>query len=161
MLKPTAVFSLAMLFLATWTSPAQTETAPGSIRLLPGYRHERLSGIDSRVGKIWKQGGVEIQYDIGKMAGNYADCKSCGWTRGELWRRKQIVNGQEAILFFTRAKTLFVVFPDSQANFYATINKAQDMADMLLMLLTFQKTAPRLSPIDAPQAPQIRRPTFT
>jgi len=57
------------------------------------------------------------------------------------WRRKQTVNGQESIIVFTKSKRLIAVFPESEANFYATISTEEDMADMLLMLCTFQKTS--------------------
>lgn len=140
MLKSIRLSVVAIALLATSVSTAQKEVTPGLIKLLLGYRHERLQGIDSLVGKIWKDRGVDIRYDIGELAGNYAECKSCEWTKGEVWRKKQIVNGQQVILVFTSSKRFLVVFPQSKANFYATISKEEDMADMLLMLLTFQKS---------------------
>ncbi|HKT52028.1 MAG TPA: hypothetical protein VJV96_17130 [Candidatus Angelobacter sp.] len=111
---------------------------PGEIRLLPGYQHRALQGIDSRVGEIWKIGGLRIRYDIGAMAGDYTECKSCGWTKGELWRKEQIVNGQKMICVFTASKQLVISFPASHANFYATVTTPEQEADMLLMLFTFR-----------------------
>jgi hypothetical protein len=35
------------------------------MRLLPGYRHTEGRGIDTAVGRIWKEGGPIITYDIG------------------------------------------------------------------------------------------------
>jgi len=140
--KRTLIFFAFLIVLGpTRVGTAQTESTPipGSIKLLPGYHYQKEQGIDSLVGKIWKKGGLEIDHDIGALAGNYADCKSCGWTDGELWRRKQTVNGQESIIVFTKSRRLIVVFPESKANFYATISTEEDMADMLLMLCTFQK----------------------
>ena len=133
--------TLLAALLPACVGTAQTESTPipGSIKLLPGYHYQKENGIDSYAGKIWKKGGVEIEHDIGARAGNYADCKTCGWNDGELWRKKQNVNGQESIVVFTKSKTLIVVFPESKANFYATIHTEEDMADMLLMLCTFQK----------------------
>jgi len=136
-------FALLIVLGPTRTSTAQTESTPipGSIKLLPGYHYQKEQGIDSLVGKIWKKDGIEIHHDIGALAGNYADCGTCGWTEGELWRRKQTVNGQESIVVFTKSKRLIVVFPESKANFYATIRTEEDMADMLLTLCTSQKTS--------------------
>jgi hypothetical protein len=42
---------------------------PGGIKLLPGYKHEKLQGKDTRVGKVWKKGGLTFRYDIGRLAG--------------------------------------------------------------------------------------------
>lgn len=136
-----AFFALLVLSLPFGVGIAQTEpsTVPGSIKLLPGYHYEKEVGVDSFAGKIWKKGGVEIEHDIGALAGNYADCKTCGWNDGELWRKKQTVNGHEAIVVLTKSKRLIVVFPESKANFYATIHTEEDLADALLMLCTFQK----------------------
>src|SRR5438309_1303373 len=46
---------------------------PGNMKLLPGYVHEARRGIDSRVGVIYKKDGLSISYDIGRMAGVYAE----------------------------------------------------------------------------------------
>lgn len=136
--KTTLLLILLVALPLTDARTAQTESTPGFIRLLPDYQNQKQQGIDSDVGRIWKEDGVEIHYDIGKMAGNYADCKTCGWAGDELWRKKQTINGQESILVFTRFKRLIVTFPKSNANFYATIRTEEDMVDMLLMLCTFQ-----------------------
>ena len=56
---------------------------PGSMRLLQGYQHERLQGIDTTVGRIWKPGGPEVHYDIGQLAGNHAQQSDRRrWSRG-------------------------------------------------------------------------------
>ena len=34
------------------------------MRLLEGYQHEALQGMDTQVGRIWKK-GPEVRYDIG------------------------------------------------------------------------------------------------
>src|SRR5215470_3762225 len=106
MSKPGMFFLVCMLFWARCPMMAQRELSarpiPGLLRLLPGYEHQPLQGIDSCVGRIWKSGGVEINYDIGKQAGNYAECQSCGWTKGELWRKNQTVDGQKVVMVFTK-----------------------------------------------------------
>jgi VWFA-related protein len=141
---------------------------PGGVALLSGYHHCTLQGIDSWVGTIARKDGFRIDYDIGEMAGNYTDshCVSCDWTKNEVWRKKQIVNGHEATVVFTEGDTetrvkqtindqvvctpgetihkkqLIVSFPDSHANFYATIQTKDQMADMLLMIATFHLNSP-------------------
>jgi len=72
---------LEWLFLfLTIAAGAQDVPPPGSIRLLPGYHHRLERGIDSKLGTIWKQGGLQLHYDIGEMAGTYTEC---GWRLDE------------------------------------------------------------------------------
>ncbi len=107
--------------------------------LLPGYQQREGRSLDSATGIIWKERGLRISYDIGRMAGVYTDCDSCDWTRGEVWRKKQVINGQEAVVVLTKSKRLVVSFPQSHSNFYATVRDESELADMLLMLFTFEK----------------------
>jgi len=105
------------------------------VALLPGYQQQEGRSLDSTTGTIWKDGGVRIEYDI---AGVYTDCKSCEWTKSEVWRKKQVVNGQKAVFVFTKSKMLVVSFPKSHANFYATVHNEGELTDVLLMLATFK-----------------------
>src|SRR5439155_982354 len=88
-MKRIATVRFAVLVLLATTCTAQPDAAPGNIRLLPGYVHQSGTGIDSVVGSIARKGGLVIEYDIGRLAGVYTDCKDCGWTNGELWRSDQ------------------------------------------------------------------------
>jgi hypothetical protein len=106
------------------------------VKLLPGYKQQEGRSLDSTVGHIWKEGGLRISYD---MAGVYTDCDSCDWTKGETWRKKQLINGQETVLVFTKSRRLVVSFPESHANFYATVRNESELTDMLLMLATFER----------------------
>ena len=120
---------------------SQEVPPPGAIKLLPGYHHRVTQGVDSRTGLIWKEGGAQIRYDIGEMAGSYTECSWCGWTKDELWRKKQVLNGKEVVCVFTKKRRLIVSFPDERANFYATIRTQAELADMLLMIFTFDTDA--------------------
>jgi hypothetical protein len=125
---------LAVMAITSVAQPVPVE-APFHIRLLPGYQLTAGRSLDSISGEIRKHGGLIINFDLVEA---YTDCKSCGWTDGELWRKKQLVNEEEAVFVFTKSKRLVVSFPKSHANFYATIRNESDMADMLLMLSTFE-----------------------
>ena len=128
------------LFLLVTGCIAQVEAAPRNIRLLPGYVHRRAQGIDSMVGSISqkeRKNGLVIHYDIGRLAGVYAECSDCGWTDGEIRHRKQLVGRHPVTIVFTPSKRLVVSFPDSHANFYATIRNEADLTDVLLMVLTY------------------------
>lgn len=108
---------------------------PGEIRLLQGYVHTRLQGIDTSVGRISKKGGVTISYDIGTLAGNYAKSHS----KDARWYREQTVAGAPVQIAFSKTGTVFITFPKSSANFYAQIKTPEQLADVLLMVLTFPK----------------------
>src|SRR5690606_6435027 len=88
---------------------------PGHIKLLPGYEHDTRCGIDTHVGFIRKNDGLEISYDIGRMAGNfavrYANSDTAEWTRTE-----QFVD-DTALIVFTKQNYIFATFERSFANF--------------------------------------------
>ena len=143
-MKLTNVKNIVLLFvcLAGTGAIGQEPPPPGSMKLLPGYHHRPKQGIDSTTGTISKDGGLDIQYDIGEMAGNYSECAWCGWIKGEVWRKKQVINGQEIVCVLTKKKMFVVSFPKSHANFYARVRTQGEMADMLLMLITFEPATP-------------------
>jgi hypothetical protein len=111
---------------------------PGGIKLLPGYQHQKLQGIDTRVGKISKEGGLAIEYDIGRLAGNYAKGQD---KAGLLWFKEQVVGGRSVQLAFTKDRTLIVTFPETHANFSGKTKSDEDLADMLLMVLSYAPEA--------------------
>jgi hypothetical protein len=136
-MKRLATVGFVVIVLLATPRPAQPDAVPGNIRLLPGYVHRRGQGIDSAVGSIARKGGLVIEYDIGDLAGVYTDCKWCGWTDGELWRKNQIVSGHAVKIVFTKSKRLVISFPDTHANFYATVTSEDEVTDALLMVLTY------------------------
>ncbi len=110
---------------------------PGSITLLDGFKHQKLQGIDTRVGKIWKDGGITIQYDIGRLAGNYAEQQRKYQADQLLWAKQQTWHGQPVELAMTKDRQLYVSFPERHANFYGKVQTEEDLVDALLMVLTY------------------------
>ncbi len=110
---------------------------PGSIMLLDGFKHQKLQGIDTRVGKIWKDGGITIQYDIGRLSGNYAKQQRDYQADQLLWSKQQTWHGQPVELAMTKDRQLYVSFPERHANFYGEIPEEQDLVDALLIVLTY------------------------
>ncbi len=110
---------------------------PGSIKLLDGFKHQTLQGIDTRVGKIWKDGGITIQYDIGRLSGNYAEQQRKYQADQLLWTKQQTWHGQPVELSMMKDRQLFVSFPERHANFYGKIPKEEDVVDALLMVLAY------------------------
>ena len=131
---PMAVVLFACVLFAAPLVRAE-DLPPGSIKLLPGYHHITGRGIDSSVGKIWRDGGAIIKYDIGGDAGIHTDHGE--WTKGTVWRTEQTINGQKAVIVFTKKKMLVISFLEMGANFYSTIRNDRDLADVLLMISTF------------------------
>jgi len=109
---------------------------PGNIRLLPGYEHQTLQGIDTQVGRIWKESGLLIHYDIGQVAGNFATAFR---PDQRLWHKEQASETHRGQLTLTKDRMLCVTFPDDVANFYAAVKTEEDIVDMLLMVLNYSR----------------------
>lgn len=116
------------------SAQALSATPPG-IRLLPGYTERKGRPIDSIGGTISRPHGLVMGYDIGIGAGHYE--LDPRWTKHALWRTEQIINGKKAVCIFTKSKELLIAFPDDLTNFYAEIHSQRDLADMMLMVLTY------------------------
>jgi hypothetical protein len=104
--------------------------------LLPGYRHERFDRIDSSPGRIWKEGGLEICYDIGGLAGNYVKGKVSKEKDKLVWHKEQTVAGRTVQLCLTKDRVLFATVGGT-ANFWAKVKSDEDTADLLLMVVTY------------------------
>lgn len=140
MLK-SVTFCLVFITLVTTVSAQQGRTyvekpVPGNIRLLDGYHHQSGRSVDSITGKIWKEHGVTFGYDIALDAGDYSIRPE--WNGNVMWRTEQIVNGEKVVCVFTNSKRLLIAFPRHMANFYGDIHNQRDLADMMLMVLTYK-----------------------
>lgn len=117
------------------TLTGTSEPPPGGIKLLPGYEHVPSCGIDTVAGNIKKSGGIEIHYDIGVMAGNfairYADSAVAEWTRMEK------VHGDSVLVVLTKEKRILATFERAVANFTAKVSSQSDIDDFLKMILTY------------------------
>jgi hypothetical protein len=139
---------IAVLLLCSVPVAAQTTlVAPATIVLLPGYQHERApTPRDSRNGRIFKDQGLSISYQAGGLAGNRVNGNP-----NLLWSKEMMVRGNRVQIGMTRDRMLIVVFssptpppgvPGSAlpANFFATATTDEDIADMLLMVMTYSPT---------------------
>jgi|ERR1700722_13322012 hypothetical protein len=131
------LFLLAALlaFIAPRSSGDKLQT--GSITVLPGYQIEFAShAIDSFGGKISKQGGLTIYYDNLLGAGTRTDDPAL--MKKTRWRNEQILDGHKVVLVLTKDDQLTISFPDWQANFFAKVRSPQEMAEVLLIVLTYR-----------------------
>lgn len=128
-----AAICLSILVPGTRADKLQT----GSMTLLPGYRIEMAShATDSFGGKISKEGGFTIYYDNLVNAGTHTEDPSL--VKKTRWRKEQTVDGHKMVVLLTRDNELVVSFPDWQANFFANVHSEQELADVLLMVVTYR-----------------------
>jgi hypothetical protein len=113
---------------------------PGGIELLPGWSHRAEQGFDTAVGTIWRADGLEINYDIGFLAGQDA----ADTTYPFVWTRKQIVHGYPVQITMRDRRYLQVLFPDMAANFSAHVPTEQDLTDVLLIVLSYRSDSQRV-----------------
>jgi hypothetical protein len=133
-----------------------SEQSFGGIKLLEGYKIKKDWAVDAAAWTIYKKGGLTIEFEAGMNEGLWADPKDRGTYA---WYREQTVNGHKVMLALIKpglktvwepdnprnpdlGNILLVTFPlgglpDNTANFKAEILNDSEMADMLLMVLTF------------------------
>ena len=128
------------------TSPASAADARlGGMRLLVGYKHQPLQGFDSIVGRIEKEGGLRISYEIGhvpkpgapRFGGSFSDRPKLTPKDRVRWYREQVVNGQAVHIAYRKDNLLLVSYPTKGMNLSVTVGTADEMAEALLMILTY------------------------
>lgn len=146
------------VFLLLSTAPAD-DPPYGDIKLLDGYKYKRGRSVDTINGVIFTDGGLRIEFESGISEGYAVDPKK---RKSYVWYREQDVRGHKVLLAMTRSGVgtrwepekprgpnprtiLMVTFPGTfgpmdAANFYAEVLNDKEIADMLLMVLTFDPT---------------------
>lgn len=140
-----AFVALVATMSSTTFSLGADAPPPGSIQLLPGYVHEPLQGFDSIVGKISKKGGLTIQYEIGRVrkpgdlavGGDFSDAAQRLPEKDRKWFKQQVVNGQPVNVAYGKDDVLYVAYPQSGVNFTSKVKTPEEVAEALLMLLTY------------------------
>ena len=150
-MKRRIYITLGVLLLSATASSALSaaDARIGGMRLLPGYAHTPLQGFDSIVGKVAKEGGLQISYDIGaipkpgglRFGGMFSDRPKNTPKDQVHWYHEQVVNGQPVHLAHRKDNYLIVSYPNKGVNFSVELKTAADMAEALLMILTYPDTA--------------------
>jgi hypothetical protein len=117
---------------ATINSPTKSP-----VHLLPAYKIQITSGIDTWGGTIWKDDGLKIEFNSGLHVGVAVDLVD---RKDVAWREEQVINGQEVICVYTNSNDLIVSFPRLLTTFQGHAQHNQDIAEMLLTVLTFEPT---------------------
>jgi hypothetical protein len=149
------IIAATLVFLAT-SNVFAVGPSFGDIKLLDGYKIKKGWAVDAATWTIYKEGGLTIDFEAGMNEGLWADPKN---RADYLWYREQTVNGHRVMLALIKpglktvwepnhqrspefGNILLVTFPlggqpDHTANFNAEILNKQELADALLMILTF------------------------
>ena len=118
---------------------------PGGIHLLPGYVHVSEQGIDTSVGTIAKEGGLHIRYDIGSLAGNYADPEKRRPDERVIWSKTQKLRDLTMILTLFKGGSLVATFRETCANFLGSnATTDEQIIDFVLMISTYHEKPPNL-----------------
>lgn len=112
-------------------------SAPGNIKLLSGYIHERKKGIDTAVGIISKKNGLEIRYDIGLLAGNITENKIADNKNEAVWYKRQLVNNDYLSIAYFKDGQITASYYEASAIFFARVSSQEEIIDFLLMIMTY------------------------
>ncbi|MBX3245219.1 MAG: hypothetical protein KF685_12280 [Acidobacteria bacterium] len=108
---------------------------PGRMKLLPGYIHLPGCGIDTSVGSIKIDGGMEIRYDIGHLTDNFASRYAN--TNDAEWTKTEYIRDDSVLIVLTKQRHIIASFEKASANFSARISSQADIDDFLKMVLTY------------------------
>lgn len=135
-----AILIVSMGCAATAQEASAPSTSAGirfPLRLLPGYKLQAAAGYDNGpTGKIWKENGPTINFHMGPYFPEETESIKKDQI---LWREEQIINGQSFTCVYTKSADLVISHqPLPVANFRAKIHSQQELAEILLMVLTFE-----------------------
>jgi hypothetical protein len=150
------LLSLAMFLLVSQHVSA-SGNAFGGLELLEGYSVKRGSAVDATTWTIEKRGGLAILFEAGASEGSWADPKERDTYS---WYREQKVNGYTARFALVKGGLKTRWEPDNSrglppgnillvsfllegersshtANFSVKVANSREIADALLMVMTF------------------------
>jgi len=113
-------------------------TSKSPVLLLPGYRYRESSSIDSQPGRIWKQNGPVIDYEIGRVIANEALAYAERFPKMSLLRLAPSQPEQVVLTMDLEHDRIFVSVGYT-ANFTATnLRSRQDVVEVMAMIYTYR-----------------------
>jgi hypothetical protein len=130
----------------------RADEGPGKMKLLSGYVAGLPAGstcVDTECGYIWNPQGLTIDYDIGALAGvRVGPVSQEPASENYFWHGEATINGQMvryAVSGDDKPDSVSLSFPESSANFTASIRSESEIQTFLQMVLTYQGTGYRPS----------------
>jgi hypothetical protein len=135
-----SVFIVLALALIIASSPRQkTEQSKPALSkadsgLPPGYRQTASPiGVDSATGKIWKEGGPDIHYQIGFTVGEQAREFARQNPKATLTVTRSVATG-EIVVALDESQHAMVVSIDGRAHFTArNVQSQKDVVETILI----------------------------
>ena len=123
---------------ATQGQARDRTTGKSPVLLLPGYRYRESPIVDSQPGRIWKQNGPVIDYEIGRVIGNEALAYAERFPKMSLLRLAPTEPGQVVLTMDLEHDRIFISIGHT-ANFTATnLKSRQDVAEVMAMIYTYR-----------------------
>jgi len=145
----TRLFIMLALTVATSTTgcpqaePSQPRLKESPVQLLPGYRYTTENGIDSSFGRIWKDGGPEINYDFGVMSGEQASVYAEQHPGVSLTEAGSAATGK-VVVALDEEHDAMVVSIDHRLHFHAhNVRTRKDVVDVLLIAHLLARMPPK------------------
>jgi hypothetical protein len=155
-MKKILIIQMLMLLVAQGGAIA-ADALPGGIKLLPGYSMKRENAVDASVWEIERPSGPKIHFEAGPSEGSWADP---GKKNIYAWFKEQIINGYKVRVAFIKPGLKTVLEPNVSrglkpgnillvtflleneksgytANFSAKVANSEELAEILLIALTF------------------------
>lgn len=147
-----SVCVVCVVLIGSSAVTAQTPLPGGfEIRLLPGYAHEPLRGIDSIVGKIGKKDGLQIQYEMGpipapgfpRVGGHFVNQASLVPVKDRAWFKEQNTGSRTVYIAYGKDNQLVISSTSTTEgiNFHTVAKTPEEVADAILMAVTFAQKA--------------------
>jgi len=108
------------------------------VTLLAGYQHRSERGIDSKVGRIWKDNGPSIDYEIGLFASNQAEAYAERYPKLPMIRLDTQYTLRPFLVVMDEKRDAMIVTSDV-GNFSAhNVRSRLHVAEVLTMIKTFE-----------------------
>jgi hypothetical protein len=122
---------------------AQHVSKESPVQLLPGYRYTNPKGIDSAVGRIWKDGGPDISYGFGFFAGDQAREYAAKNPKVSLTEIGSSATGQ-VVVALDEDHDAMVVSIDNRCQFSArNVRTRKDVMEVLLIANFLARLPPK------------------
>lgn len=137
----TIVLSLLFPHFGTGQEPSKDKESSSpaprfDIQILRGYKLQILPGLDTIGAKIFKPGGLSIEFTSGEHLQKAADDLP---TSKVYWKTRQTINGRQLTCAYTRSGYLVATFHDAfVVDFEARIRNKHELTEMLLMIATYE-----------------------